>query len=323
METKSYLAAADREAKKASASSLGVCCLQAISAVFESICALSSLKLLLKASSRLGASPSRNVAIEQGIDLLEGLASGFGVHKECVYSHGNTKGAEDHVCLPLNVGEGWGHEKSQSKVEAKVPEISREADTLGSVLERKDFTGVDPGDRCPGKTVNSDKDHQSHTKIDNRPVYLQQLLPDLDTNTNNGALPNTRCEETKVSNILGLVGDSNSFTNLFHLGEDNRAVKIATGVKVGKVKDLRTGDTDSDTTDNTTNNKMGDVLGRALQNSTGDPEETSNHEGLTTTKTISDASCDKGSNERSCRHGSCDAALLCRAGVVEVLEILV
>jgi hypothetical protein len=33
-----------------------------------------------------------------------------------------------------------------------------ETDTLGSVLEREDFTGVNPGDGCPGKTVDSDKD---------------------------------------------------------------------------------------------------------------------------------------------------------------------
>jgi hypothetical protein len=76
-------------------------------------------------------------------------------------------------------------------------------------------------------------------------------------------------------------------------------------------QDLRTGDTDSDTADDTTDDKMGDVLRGALQNSTGDPEETGNHEGLATTQMIRDTSCDKGSDKRSCRHGSCDAALFC------------
>jgi hypothetical protein len=67
-------------------------------------------------------------------------------------------------------------------------------------------------------------------------VNLQQLLPDLNTDTNNGALPDARRKQSEVANVLGLIGDSNSFTNFFHLSEDNRAVKVTAGMKVSKIK---------------------------------------------------------------------------------------
>jgi len=76
-------------------------------------------------------------------------------------------------------------------------------------------------------------------------------------------------------------------------------------------QNLRASNTDSDTADDTTNNKMRNVLSRALKNSTDNPEETSNHERLATTKTISNSSCGESTNEGSCRHGSCDTALGC------------
>lgn len=33
-----------------------------------------------------------------------------------------------------------------------------ETDTLGTVLEREHFSGIDPGNGCPGETVDTDKD---------------------------------------------------------------------------------------------------------------------------------------------------------------------
>ena len=76
-------------------------------------------------------------------------------------------------------------------------------------------------------------------------------------------------------------------------------------------QNLRASNTDSDTADNTTNNEMRNVLSRALKNSTNNPEKTSNHERLATTKTISDSSCGEGTDTGSCRHRSCDTALGC------------
>lgn len=35
---------------------------------------------------------------------------------------------------------------------------SRQTDTLGTVLEREDLSGVDPGNRCPGQTIDPDED---------------------------------------------------------------------------------------------------------------------------------------------------------------------
>lgn len=87
--------------------------------------------------------------------------------------HGNTEGAKDHVRLPLDVGKGRRNEKGEGKVEAVHISIcilrlsssdlhpvsgSRETDTLGTVLERENLTGVDPRNGRPGEAVDSDKD---------------------------------------------------------------------------------------------------------------------------------------------------------------------
>jgi hypothetical protein len=60
--------------------------------------------------------------------------------------HGRAENAEDDVRLPLDVGEGGSDEIGERKVEDPVAG-RRETDALGSVFERKDFGGVDPGGR--------------------------------------------------------------------------------------------------------------------------------------------------------------------------------
>ena len=72
--------------------------------------ALSSLSLLVKASG-LRALPSGNVAIKHGFHLLKRLTSGLGIGEKCVDGHDDTECAEDHVCLPLDVGEGGRYEE--------------------------------------------------------------------------------------------------------------------------------------------------------------------------------------------------------------------
>lgn len=70
----------------------------------------SSLDPFAEAALDLVALPWRNVGVEQNVDLLQGLAMGFRVHKENVESHGEAENTENDISLPLDVGEGRSNE---------------------------------------------------------------------------------------------------------------------------------------------------------------------------------------------------------------------
>lgn len=93
-------------------------------------------------------------------------------------SHHSTKCAEDHVSLPLDIGEGGRDEECQGEVET-VRDVSnfasmkrlcnpvvhlrpvgsgRETNADGTVLEREHLGAVDPANRSPCQSVDSDKD---------------------------------------------------------------------------------------------------------------------------------------------------------------------
>lgn len=63
------------------------------------------------------APPGGDVRVEDGVDLLEGLAGGLGVGEEDVEDHDEAEDAEDDVRLPLDVGEGGRDEEGESQVE--------------------------------------------------------------------------------------------------------------------------------------------------------------------------------------------------------------
>ncbi|KAI6756233.1 hypothetical protein HG530_011969 [Fusarium avenaceum] len=388
--------------------SLSVSCLPLINLSLETTSALGLLNPVSKATVGLGATPSGHVTVKDGLNFFKGLPSGLRVGEECMEGHGDTKGAENHVRLPLDVGEGWWNKEGEGKVEAVE---GSKADTLGAVLEGENFTGVDPGNGCPGltfdtvdgvavdshdsstgevqdttdqssadekrsttETINEGKDktgcdeednvlddrgcegsissHSSHVEDVDEVVKHDIAAPEPI------ALPDTRREEAEIANVLGLTGNADGFADLFHLSDDDGAVEITTGVEVGKVevsllpavvlgepsglggvkltpfdrpllntnntttnirrrklsevhKNLRTRDTNSDTADDAANNQMGNILRRALESSTGDPEETGNHKSLSSTKAICDYTSDEGADEGSGRHRGCDAALFC------------
>jgi hypothetical protein len=68
--------------------------------------------------------------------------------------HDRAENAEDDVRLPFDVGEGGSNEIGQRKVEDPVAGRG-EADALGSVFEREDFGGIDPGGRGLLRQCNS------------------------------------------------------------------------------------------------------------------------------------------------------------------------
>ena len=61
-----------------------------------------------------------------------------------------------NVRLPCNVLERRRQEVRQREVEDPV-RCRAETDTLGAVLEREDFTAVDPSGWCPGQAVDTGK----------------------------------------------------------------------------------------------------------------------------------------------------------------------
>lgn len=63
---------------------------------------------------------ARSVVVKDLLDLFQRLLTGLGEEEECMDEHASTEYAEDDVHLPLDVGEGWGHEICESKVESPV-----------------------------------------------------------------------------------------------------------------------------------------------------------------------------------------------------------
>lgn len=98
--------------------SLSVSCLPLVNLSLETSGTLGLLDPVSKATAGLGTTPSRYVAVKDGLDFLEGLACGLRVGEERVEGHGNAECAEDHVCLPLDIGEGWRNKEGEGQVEA-------------------------------------------------------------------------------------------------------------------------------------------------------------------------------------------------------------
>lgn len=98
--------------------SLSVSCLPLINLSLETTSALGLLNPVSKATVGLGATPSGHVTVKDGLNFFKGLPSGLRVGEECMEGHGDTKGAENHVRLPLDVGEGWWNKEGEGKVEA-------------------------------------------------------------------------------------------------------------------------------------------------------------------------------------------------------------
>lgn len=110
------------------------------------------LNLLTKPATSLCTSPSRNVTLKQNINFLKGLACCLGISEESVERHGDTECSEDHVRLPLDIGERWWDKEGECQVEAVSSPVSTydwsgsggndlhpvtrgsEANTLSSVL---------------------------------------------------------------------------------------------------------------------------------------------------------------------------------------------
>jgi len=112
---------------------------------------------LCKAALDLVALPWRNVGVEQDVNLFECLSVGLWEHEEDVDGHGEAEDTENDVGPPLDVGKGWCDEVRKREVENPVCG-GRETDTGSAVLEREDFGRVNPTARCPGESVESDKD---------------------------------------------------------------------------------------------------------------------------------------------------------------------
>jgi hypothetical protein len=97
--------------------SLSVSCLPLVNLSLQTTSTLSLLNPVSKTTADLGTTPSRHVAVEDGLNFLKGLACGLRVGEERVEGHGDTEGAEDHVRLPLDVGEGWWDKEGEGQVE--------------------------------------------------------------------------------------------------------------------------------------------------------------------------------------------------------------
>ena len=67
-------------------------------------------------------------------------------------------------------------------------------------------------------------------------VDLQKLLPNLDTDTNHGALPEARSKETQITDILGLFGDADSLPDFLELSHDSGTVHVAASMKMGQIE---------------------------------------------------------------------------------------
>lgn len=133
---------------------------------------------LLVERGHLVGPPGGDIVVEHVVNLLERLLDSLGVGEEDVEGHDETEDTEDDVGAPLDVGESRRDEESEGKVESEKSRLVREScrkldlkgeyarpvasgghtDTLGSVLEREDLGGVDPGTGGPGETVDADKD---------------------------------------------------------------------------------------------------------------------------------------------------------------------
>jgi len=72
---------------------------------------LGGFDAVLEGAPNAAAAPSRDVALEHEVDLLERLAGRFRVEEEYVKHHDGAKGAEYHIYPPLNIGEGRGDEE--------------------------------------------------------------------------------------------------------------------------------------------------------------------------------------------------------------------
>lgn len=77
------------------------------------------LDAVLEGSPEGTAPPGPDVAFEDDVDLLERLAARLRVGEEDVEEHDGAEGAEDHVRLPVDVGECGGDEEGEGEVEAK------------------------------------------------------------------------------------------------------------------------------------------------------------------------------------------------------------
>jgi hypothetical protein len=104
------------------------------------------LNLLAKLIMNLVRLPRLDIRIKHHINLFKGPPRCLGVHEENMEGHDRAENAEDDVRLPLDVGEGGSNEIGQRKVEDPVAGCG-EADAFGTVFEREDFGGVDPGGR--------------------------------------------------------------------------------------------------------------------------------------------------------------------------------
>lgn len=119
--------------------------------------ALSSGDSVLKTPASTSSTPGGDVGVEKVVDFLQTFAGCLRVCEEDVYSHGSAKGSKDHVRLPLDVGEGRRHKEGECKIKRPVGGRGQ-TDTSRTVLEREDFGSIDPADRSPGETVNTNKD---------------------------------------------------------------------------------------------------------------------------------------------------------------------
>lgn len=72
---------------------------------------------LLKSVFDLIGSPSRDVAVEDEVDLFKSPASRLRIHEEDVDSHDRAKDAENYIRPPGYVGECRSNEESEREVE--------------------------------------------------------------------------------------------------------------------------------------------------------------------------------------------------------------
>lgn len=82
--------------------------------------------------------PCGDLGFKDKVDFLEGLAGRLGVQEENPEGHDEAERPEDHVRLPLDVGEGRGNEECQREVEDPVAGRGN-ANAFGSVAQGKDL----------------------------------------------------------------------------------------------------------------------------------------------------------------------------------------
>lgn len=106
------------------------------------------------------------------------------------------------------------------------------------------------------------------------------------------------------------------------LDTDNASTCLCRGQLSEVDQTLRTRDTNGNATDDTSSNEMTDVLSRALQYGTDDPDECGDLNGTLATYSVTHPASNESTNERASGHGGRDASLFGRARFVEVSAVL-